>query len=214
MTLYKASFYCILLQHTPSESLHRHMSISGLSLEQPRAPYMAAVAGGRPRLLDHLRDVIRRKHYSLRTEEAYLAWVRRFVHFLRASSSSRLRAHRSAGVSQPSRGRGAGIRFAQNQARSALLFLYKEVQHEIVVREGKGFRDRVTMMPQALRDDLAGHMARVQVFHGADLRRGYGEVYLSYALARRAEQGRGSRAQSTGFCPVSAVSRATSARVA
>ncbi len=33
----------------------------------------------RPRLLDQVRDVMRRKHYSLRTEESYIHWIKRFI---------------------------------------------------------------------------------------------------------------------------------------
>lgn len=38
-------------------------------------------SGHPPRLLDQVRNALRRKHYSLRTEEAYIGWVRRFIHF-------------------------------------------------------------------------------------------------------------------------------------
>jgi integron integrase len=217
-------------------------------VEQPRLPYIQ-----QPRLLDQVRDIIRRKHYSLRTEEAYIDWTRRFVHFCK------LRHPRECGPIEvqaflshlASAGRVAAS--TQNQARSALLFLYKEVlgtqlpwlddidsakrparlpvvlnrdeitrvlalthgtsglvlrllygtgmrilealrlrvkdvdfgRREIVIREGKGFRDRVTMLPEKLTHDLACHIERVQVLHEADLERGCGDVYLPYALERK-----------------------------
>jgi len=200
-----------------------------------------------------MRDVIRRKHYSLRTEDAYIDWTRRFVHF------NKLRHPRECGPIEvqaflshlANAGRVAAS--TQNQARSALLFLYKEVlgtqspwldeidsprrparlpvvlnrdevarvlalaqgtsglvlrllygtgmrilealrlrvkdvdfsRCEIVIREGKGLRDRVTMLPETLSHDLARHIERVQLLHQADVRRGYGSVYLPYSLERK-----------------------------
>jgi len=56
---------------------------------------------------------------------------------------------------------------------------------EIVVREGKGFRDRVTMLPALLAEDLERHLVRVRALHDRDLRGGYGRVYLPYALERK-----------------------------
>ena len=200
-----------------------------------------------------MRDIIRRKHYSLRTEEAYIDWTRRFVHFCglkhpRTCGASEVQAFLSHLANA---GRVAAS--TQNQARSALLFLYKEVlqaqlpwldgiepakrparlpvvlnrdevrqvlavtqgtsglvlrllygtgmrvlealrlrvkdvdfsRREIAIREGKGFRDRVTMLPETLSAELARHVERVQVLHRGDLERGYGSVYLPYALERK-----------------------------
>jgi site-specific recombinase XerD len=80
-----------------------------------------------PRLLDRVRDRVRLKHYSIRTEQAYVEWVRRFVVF------SGLRHPRELGAPEIEAflthlavaGRVAAS--TQNQAKSALLFLYKEV---------------------------------------------------------------------------------------
>ena len=219
------------------------------SLQQIRYAYQADP----PRLLDQVREVIRRKHYSLRTEEAYVDWTRRFVRFCD------LRHPRDCGAPEVEaflthlamQGRVSAS--TQNQARSAILFLYKEVlqaelpwlenvvsakrparlpvvltkeevrrvlaetrgtsglvlrllygtgmrvleglrlrvkdldfsRREIVIREGKGFRDRVTMLPALLAEDLDRHLARVRALHERDLRGGYGRVYLPYALERK-----------------------------
>ena len=219
------------------------------TLEQTRQDYTAA----RPRLLDELRGVIRSKHYSIRTEVAYVDWVRRYVRFcdLRhplecgASDIERFLTHLAVG--------GNVAASTQNQARSALLFLYKEVlgaelpwldgivvakrparlpvvltvdevhrllrltegvsglvlrllygtgmrvlealrlrvkdldfgRGEIVIREGKGIRDRVTMLPAVLADDLRRQLERAQRLHQIDLDEGYGAVYLPFALARK-----------------------------
>jgi integron integrase len=207
----------------------------------------------RPRLLDELRGVIRRKNYSIRTEIAYVDWVRRFVHFCE------LRHPRDCGAREVEHflthlaveGKVTGS--TQNQARSALLFLYKEVlgcelpwldgvvtakrpvtlpvvltaaevrrlldradgiyglvlrllygtgmrvlealrlrvkdvdfeRREIVIREGKGLRDRVTMLPSSIADDLQRHLDRVGRIHALDLEGGHGDVYLPFALARK-----------------------------
>jgi integron integrase len=205
------------------------------------------------RLLDQVRDKIRLKHYSIRTEQAYLDWIRRFILFHNKRHPlemgkveiedflSHLAVVRNVSAS------------TQNQAKSALLFLYREVleielpwldgieqaktpkrlpvvlteaevqavlaelpgtwqllghllygsglrimegvrlrvkdvdfaRREILVREGKGFKDRVTMLPASLLQPFQQHLARVKTLHAADLATGYGEVYLPYALARK-----------------------------
>lgn len=205
------------------------------------------------RLLDQLRDVIRIKHYSLRTEDAYVHWVKRFVHFCSLQHPRDCGASEVTAFLSHLASAGQVSASTQNQARSALLFLYKEVLHcglpwlegiesakrparlpvvlmedevrrllvetsgtsglllkllygtgmrvmealrlrvkdvnfgrrEIVVREGKGFRDRVTMLPARLRDDLERHLVGVRLLHERDLRQGLGEVYLPFALARK-----------------------------
>jgi hypothetical protein len=56
---------------------------------------------------------------------------------------------------------------------------------EIVVRHGKGARDRMTVLPQSLAGPLKEHLGRVKTLHEADLEAGYGEVYLPDALSRK-----------------------------
>ena len=199
-----------------------------------------------PRLLDQLRGRIRAKHYSPRTEEAYVSWVRAFVRFhgtrhpatLGAAEVtaflSHLAVHRRVAAS------------TQNQALAALLFLYRDVlgidlpwldevvrakrparlpivltpdevrlvlermdgaprlmatlmygaglrvleacrlrvkdvdfgRNEILVREGKGDRDRRTVLPESARDPLRAHLDRVLRQHRSDLARGAGWVEL------------------------------------
>lgn len=206
-----------------------------------------------PRLLDQVRDRIQRKHYSLRTEEAYVHWIKRFIFFhgkrhpreMGAPEVERFLTHLAVA--------GRVSASTQNQAKSALLFLYKEVlgqtlpwldniesaqrpkrlpvvltteeveallqrvhgtvglmlrliygtgmrimecvrlrvkdvdfaRGEIIIREGKGFKDRVTMLPASLMASLKEHMARVKALHETDLKAGFGDVYLPYALARK-----------------------------
>jgi len=57
--------------------------------------------------------------------------------------------------------------------------------NRIVVRSGKGMKDRVTMLPQVLKQPLAAHLGRVEAFHARDLREGSGRVVLPDALERK-----------------------------
>ncbi len=58
-------------------------------------------------------------------------------------------------------------------------------RREILIREGKGFKDRVTMLPGSLAVPLQEQLARVRQLHGRDLAAGFGEVYLPFALERK-----------------------------
>jgi hypothetical protein len=78
---------------------------------------------------------------------------------------------------------GAGLRIME-----ALRLRVKDVEFsrkEILVRDGKGFKDRVTMLPAALAAPLAEHLKRVKALHEQDLAAGRGAVYLPYALERK-----------------------------
>ena len=86
-----------------------------------------AVSPDKPKLLDQVRDAIRRKHFSIRTEQAYTDWIRRFILY-----------HKKRHPNEMARGRGdeflthlardrSVAASTQNQALSAILFLYKEV---------------------------------------------------------------------------------------
>ena len=206
-----------------------------------------------PRLLDQVRGKIRLKHFSIRTEQAYVDWIKRFVlHFDKRHPADMGAREVEAFLTHLAlRGRVAAS--TQNQAKSALLFLYREVlerdlpwldnveraktpkrlpvvltqdetqavlsrlkgthwlvagllygsglrimealrlrvkdveftRGEILVREGKGFKDRVTMLPAMLAAPLRAHLKQVRALHERDVAEGYGEVYLPYALDRK-----------------------------
>jgi integron integrase len=206
-----------------------------------------------PRLLDQVRDRIRLKHYSIRTEDTYIEWIRRFVLFHGKRHPREMGAAEVEGFLTHLAVHGRVSASTQNQAKSALLFLYKEVlgeelpwldnietakrperlpvvltveevkaipgevdgtgglilhllygtgmrileclrlrvkdisflKREIVIREGKGFKDRVTMLPASLAAPLEAHLNRVERLHISDLGEGYGEVYMPYALERK-----------------------------
>src|SRR5882672_6877134 len=205
------------------------------------------------RLLDLLRDAIRRKHYSYRTEQSYVHWVRRFVFFHGKRHPRDMGADEvTAFLTHLARVRSVSAS-TQNQALAALLFLYGEVlgvrlpwmqgidrakrpvrvpvvltrdevrallsqlegtkwlmasllygartssrdclrlrvkdvdfgYRQIVVRDGKGGKDRVTMLPAAVAEPMRNHLARVKRRHERDLEEGYGEVELPFALERK-----------------------------
>jgi integron integrase len=58
-------------------------------------------------------------------------------------------------------------------------------RRELIVREGKGNKDRVTMLPQSLIEPLQQHLVRVKSLHERDLETGFGDVYLPFALSRK-----------------------------
>ncbi len=206
-----------------------------------------------PKLLDQVRAVLRLKHYSIRTEEAYLDWIKRFILFHHKRHPQEMGApeiqtfltylavdlHVAAST--------------QNQALSALLFLYRDVlnqpipdpidavrakqpqhlptvlakdeatrliahlsdpyqlmakllygcglrlmeclrlrvkdidfeQHQIIVRQGKGQKDRDTILPDSLIAPLQRQLRYAQVLHQNDLEWGYGRVSLPDALERK-----------------------------
>lgn len=78
---------------------------------------------------------------------------------------------------------GSGLRLME-----ALRLRTKDVdlaRLQLVVRDGKGMKDRVTMLPKVVRDDLDAHLGRVRRLHERDLGDGFGRVYLPHALARK-----------------------------
>lgn len=204
-------------------------------------------------ILEQLRARIRVRRYSIRTEQAYLDWVRRYIRH------HDFRHPRDLGL-QHVEGFLSHLAVKQNvsastqaQARSAILFLYKEVlgtqmpwmenvvsakvsrklpvvltetevrqllaqmrdtpaliarllygsglrmleclrlrvkdvdftRREILVRDGKGAKDRVTMLPDSVSERLRSHLESVRVLHQDDLAAGYGEVLLPFALERK-----------------------------
>jgi integron integrase len=209
-------------------------------------------------LLDQLREAIRRKHYSIHTEQSYVDWVRRFILFHKTKQGF-IRHPKDMGVPEIE----AFLTYlavkrkvaasTQNQALSALLFLYREVLHiqlpdtidaarakkpqrlpvvltkeeankviactqgvhrlmaqllygsglrlmeclrlrvkdldferqQIIVRDGKGMKDRVTLLPQKVEDGLRRHLRYVRLIHEDDLAAGYGGVYMPNALERK-----------------------------
>jgi integron integrase len=206
-----------------------------------------------PRLLDQLRDAIRRKHYSYRTEKTYLHWARRYILFHEKRHPSIMgEAEIAAFLTHLAVDRRVSAS-TQNQALNAILFLYKQVLEReigliqgvtrakrgqrlpvvltreevqavlsrmsgrdwlmaglmygaglrvaeclhlrikdidfgfchILVRDGKGKKDRSVPLPQALIPTLRAQIEEVSRVHRSDLADGYGEVSLPDALDRK-----------------------------
>ncbi len=206
-----------------------------------------------PRLLDQVRAVLRRKHYSLRTEEAYISWVKRYVLFHQKRHPREMGLPEVEAFLTDLAVVQQVAASTQNQALSALLFLYAEVlgqplagrvaavrakqperlptvmtrdevvrvldalsgvqqlmakllygsglrlmecvrlrvkdvdfaQRQVIVRDGKGGKDRVTPLSERLVAPLGDHLRRVELLHAQDLREGYGNVFLPDAFARK-----------------------------
>jgi integron integrase len=206
-----------------------------------------------PQLLDRVRGAMRVRHLSRRTEKSYVAWIRRFILFHDQRHPDQLGAPEVAGYLCHLASNRQVSASTQNQAFSALLFLYRDVlgrelaglgdvprarlperlpvvlareevaavlrhlqgtprlmcailyggglrlleccrlrvkdvdfaRQEITVHEGKGRRDRVTVLPAQLVPPLRAHLDRVERQHRGDLEGNAGFVALPGALARK-----------------------------
>ena len=206
-----------------------------------------------PKLLDQVREKIRVKHYSIRTETQYLQWIKRFIYFHGKRHPRDLGAAEVEAFLSHLATEGNVSASTQNQALSALLFLYRDVlginlpwmdsmvrakkpqrlpvvlnrsevsmvlermegtyglmarllygtgmrlmeccrlrvkdidfgQREILIREGKGAKDRVTMLPDTVIRMLQEHLAKRRRLYEDDLAKGMAEVFLPDALARK-----------------------------
>jgi integron integrase len=204
-------------------------------------------------LLDQVRQHIRLKHYSIRTEQAYVQAIRRFIIYHNKRHPQEMGAEEIRQYLSHLANQGQVAASTQNQALAALLFLYREVlgremefiegierakrpvrvptvltaeeakrvlahltgvyhlmasllygsglrlmecvrlrvkdvdfdYQQITVRDGKGEKDRRTILPAVLAEPLRRQLARVRLLHEDDLQLGYGKVYLPYALERK-----------------------------
>ncbi len=204
-------------------------------------------------LLEHTRQTCRLKHFSLKTEKAYLAWIRRFILFNNKRYPREMREKEISKYLTFLADKANVSASTQNQAFSAILFLYRDVleinlskidnihrprrssklpvvftkeevnavidqlhgtkklmvlllygsglrlmecirlrvkdvdfgYNQITVRDGKGNKDRLTMLPISLKNPLKEHLKKVKLIHDKDLTKGFGEVYLPNALERK-----------------------------
>lgn len=220
--------------------------VAGKSFSTSRTPAKSA-------LLEAVRDRCRVKHYSLRTEDAYLGWIKRFIFFHKMRHPSKMGGLEVEQFLTHLAVNGKVAASTQNQALSALLFLYREVinvklpwmdnvvrakqsirlpvvltveqlqrvlarldgrewlmasllygtgmrlmecirlrvkdisfeKNEILVRDGKGGKDRRTMLPAKLCDPLRTQLERVKEFHRNDTEENWEGVFLPDALVRK-----------------------------
>ena len=217
------------------------------------APITSAVpeAAPAPKLLDRMRNHLRTRHYSIRTETAYVDWARRFILFHGKRHPQEMGgAEVEAFLTHLAVNRHVSAS-TQNQAKAAILYLYKQVlqielawldevvqaktpkrlpvvltasevralllhmqgttglvaqllygtgmrllealrlrvkdvefsRREVVIREGKGNKDRVTVLPENLILPLQAQLQKARVLHEKDLEAGFGRVHLPHALA-------------------------------
>lgn len=205
------------------------------------------------KILQRVREEIRRRHYSIRTEEAYLHWIKRYILFHKkrhpddmdekeitsflthlamdcnvSSSTQRLALNSVVflykqvlkrelddriNAVRPNKSRKLPVVLTQeetvrlldammgnNQLMAKLLYgcgmrlmecvrlRVKDVDFEygqIIIRDGKGGKDRRTMLPDSVRGQLKEHLSRVKMIHEKDLEEGYGSVYLPNALEKK-----------------------------
>jgi Phage integrase, N-terminal SAM-like domain len=101
------------------------------SARNPSAGYESVIPNPKLRLMDQVREVMRLKHYSIRTERTYREWLRRFVHFHRMKCREELLPAEpkiEAFLSELAVKGNVAVS-TQNQAFNALLFVYREVLH-------------------------------------------------------------------------------------
>ena len=163
-----------------------------------------------PGLIQRYREELQARHYARRTVETYEQWLRRFLRFHRLRhpremgsaevNGAAVSVSGAAGARSGSGGGGAG----SNTPASALVagVLYGgglrlmealrlrvhdlDVQRlQITVRDGKGGKDRRTMLPARVAEKLQAHLQEVQRLHRQDLADGYGRVRLPHALRRK-----------------------------
>jgi integron integrase len=206
-----------------------------------------------PKLLDRARDRIRAKHYSLRTERAYLDWIRRFVLFNDKKHPAEMSAPEVEAFLTHLAIEGRVAAPTQNQALAAILFLYRDVLEielpwienivrakmpvrvpvvlpradvqrlldqlegefhliaqllhggglrlmealrlrvkdvdfqysQILVRDGKGRKDRVTILPERIVPALQRHLRSVAESHQRAIKLGFAGVEMPDALERK-----------------------------
>jgi integron integrase len=214
-----------------------------------------AVAGreAKPKLLDQLREALRSRLYSRRTEQTYCHWVKRFIYFHNVRHPSEMGEPEINAFLTHLAVKEKVSASTQNQALSALLFVYRHVlgreigdlgevirarkptrlpvvmtrkevkavlgnlagdkwlmaslmygtglrlmeclrlrvqdidfsRNEILVRDGKGAKDRITMLPESLKAPLQEHLRAVKAVHEKDLTDGGGRVQMPVALDRK-----------------------------
>jgi integron integrase len=206
-----------------------------------------------PKLLNQVRNALRTRHYSIRTEEAYLNWIKKFILFHKKRHPKEMSEKEINEFLTHLAVNKKVSASTQNQALCAIVFLYKhilnielldlnditwakkpqkvpevftqqEVQHvishlkeihwiigvlmygtgmrlmeclrlrvkdidfsshKITIRSGKGEKDRITMLPELIVPALQNHLQQVKKQHDQDLKKGYGTVYLPYALEKK-----------------------------
>ncbi len=239
----------------PSGSSAGSCSSPGVRVDSPAIANSprATPPSHQPKLLDRLREALRSRHYSRRTEQAYCYWVRMFIFLHNVRHPADMAEPEINSFLTHLAVKEKVSASTQTQALSGLLFLYRHVlgrqigdlgdvirarrpkglpvvmtreevkavlgnlrgdrwlmgslmygaglrlleclrlrvqdidfaRNEIIVRDGKGARDRLTMLPESLKASLQQHLRVVKTIHEQDLRDGWGRVQMPDALDRK-----------------------------
>jgi integron integrase len=210
------------------------------------------ISRSKPKLLDQVKTELRTRHYSKKTEEAYVLWIKRFIIFSNKRHPLELGEKEINHYLNYLAVEENVSASTQNLALSAIIFLYKQVlkkeigdleltrakrakklpavftrkevkavlnlltgvnwimanllygaglrlmecvrlrvkdidfsYNRIIVRDGKGKKDRVTILPAILKEKLEQQILKVEKLHKRDLEQGYGTVFLPYALDKK-----------------------------
>jgi integron integrase len=223
-------------------------------MPQPRLIQTSSSTPSRKqKLLNEVRSVLRMRHLSLRTEQAYVQWIRRFILFHNKRHPAEMGESEIRQFISDLAVNAKISASTQTVALSALLFLYRDVlkkelpyvshieraqqrkklpvvftrdevkavlkqmtgtnqlitsllygsgvrlmeclrlrvkdidlgYNQILVRDGKGEKDRITLLPVSLKTSLVRHLQKVKLLHEEDREAGFGEVYLPHALERK-----------------------------
>lgn len=206
-----------------------------------------------PKLLDQIRIHLRVNHYSRKTEEAYISWIKRYILFHNKRHPNEMGAEEIKKFISFLANEKHVSSSTQNQALNAILYLYKNIikkeinfvdgltytkrirhlptvftreeaqkiiaeldgvvqlfvkmlygtgmrlseglqlrvkdidfeARQITIRDGKGEKDRITILPEKLIEPLRDHIRKVKNLHLKDLQRGFGFTVLPYALERK-----------------------------
>ena len=207
----------------------------------------------KPKLLDQVRNLMRLKHLSYKTERAYISYIREYILFHNKKHPTDMGVNEIREYLTHLAVEKNVAASTQNVAFNALLFLYKQVLgielphiegvfraqkpkrlpavftpaeakaiiaeldgatrlivsllygcgmrltevlrlrvkdidfeiRQITVRDGKGFKDRCTILPESMIEELKTHLKKVRFQHDEDLKRGFGAVWLPFALNRK-----------------------------
>ncbi len=219
----------------------------------PKAHELLAHFQRQPKLMDKLRQQLQARHYSKSTEHTYCLWVKRYIYFHNVKHPAEMAEPEINAFLTHLAVKEKVSASTQNQALSALLFLYRHVlcrevgdlgevirarkpkrlpivmtreevkavltqlsgekwlmaslmygaglrlieclrlrvqdidfaRNEIMVRDGKGAKDRITMLPESLKDPLRQHLKKVKTIYERDLKDGWGQVPMPNALDRK-----------------------------
>lgn len=205
------------------------------------------------KLINQVREIMRLKHLSIRTEDAYIYWIKQFIFFHNKTHPMEMGAGEIRSYLSHLAMEKEVTASTQNLALNAIIFLYKQVlkmeigklgeiehakrpkklptvfsqdevliilslmkdtpqlvagllygsgmrlmecirlrvmdidfeRNQIIVRSGKGDKDRVTVLPDTLKEPLRNHLAWVKQLHQRDLREGFGDTFTPAALLRK-----------------------------